>query len=546
MKKLDPTTLGEWQALTAEAERLKGTHLRELFAADPERPRRYRLETESLIVDYSRNLVDAAVLEKLFALARACAVEEAREAMFRGERINETENRAVLHVALRLPRGERLVAEGRDVAADVHRVLERMEDFTRRVWDGEWRGFSGEKIRSVVNIGIGGSDLGPAMAVEALRPYGRRDLTVRFVSNVDGTDFAEKTRDLDPRSTLFIVSSKTFTTLETMTNAETARRWCLEAYGGDRRSVRHHFVAVSTNRRRVEEFGIAPENMFEFWEWVGGRYSMCSAIGLSLMLAVGPENFRRLLAGFHAMDEHFRRAPLERNLPVLLALLGIWYINFWGARTHAVIPYDHYLRRFPAYLQQLDMESNGKSVSRDGRPVTYCTGPVLWGEPGTNGQHSFFQLLHQGTHLVPVDFIGFARSHNPLADHHEKLLANLFAQAAALAFGKTAEEVRAEGVAEELVPYRVFPGNRPSNLILAEQLTPEVLGQLVALYEHKIFVQGVIWNIYSFDQWGVELGKQIAGRILSRMRGEGQERLDTGTEELLELYQRLRRRDAEA
>ena len=540
MKKVDPIVQPAWKQLKEEVERIRGRTLRGMFHEDPERPAKYLLSAGDLLIDYSCNLIDDHVLAALFRLALDCGVPDARDEMFRGHHINETEDRAVLHVALRLPREASLVVDGRDVVPEVHRVLDRMEDFVRQVWSGGWKGYSGERIRSVVNIGIGGSDLGPAMAVEALKPFSRRDLTVRFVSNVDATDFVEKTRDLDPRSTLFIISSKTFTTQETMTNAATARQWCLDAYGGDRRAVERHFVAVSTNREKVAEFGIHPENTFEFWDWVGGRYSMCSAIGLSVMLAIGPDHFRQMLAGFHAMDNHFRTAPMERNAPLLLGLLGIWYVNFWGAETWAVIPYEQYLQRFPAYLQQLDMESNGKSVSRSGRPVTWQTGPILWGEPGTNGQHSFFQLLHQGTHLVPIDLIGFARSHNELGDHHQKLIANMFAQASALAFGRTREEVEAEGTPERLVPFRVFNGNRPCNVIMAPQLTPSVLGQLIALYEHKVFVQGVIWNIYSFDQWGVELGKGIAGRILGRLKGESDEELDPAAEHRLSLYRSLR------
>lgn len=543
MKSVNPRSLPEWAALEHEAARIRRLHLRELFAKDPERPRRYTIRAGDVVLDFSRNLIDDRTMEKLVALARACGVAEARDAMFRGERINRTEDRPVLHIALRMPRNASLVVEGKDVVADVHRVLDRMEDFTRRVWSGDWRGYSGKPISAVVNIGIGGSDLGPAMAADALRPYCRHDLTVRFISNVDATDFVEKTRALNPETTLFVISSKTFTTLETMTNARTARQWCLQSYGGREEAIRHHFVAVSTNRERVAEFGIAPENMFEFWEWVGGRYSLASAIGLSLMLAIGPEHFRRLLSGLYQMDQHFCSAELAENLPVIMGLLGIWYINFWGATSQAVVPYDQYLHRFPAYLQQLDMESNGKMISREGRPVEYCTGPILWGEPGTNAQHSFFQLLHQGTHLIPVDFIGFARSHNEVGDHHDKLMANLFAQASALAFGKTEQEVRAEGVREDLVPYRTFKGNRPCNVILAPKLTPEVLGQLIALYEHKIFVQGVIWNIYSFDQWGVELGKQIAGQILSRLQGRGDKPLDPAAEHALALYRELRKKD---
>lgn len=455
-------------------------------------------------------------LTLLRALATESGLLDAREAMFRGDRINRTEDRAVLHTALRAPRGAQVFVDGRDVVPEVHETLDRLSAFAEQVRTGAWKGFTGKPVRNVVNIGIGGSDLGPVMAFEALRPYVMRDLVIRFVSNVDGTDFAEATRDLDPAETLFVVSSKTFTTQETMTNALSARTWCLVGLGSDA-AVARHFVAVSTNAAKVEAFGIDPRNMFGFWDWVGGRYSMDSAIGLSTMIAIGPKAFREMLAGFHAMDEHFRTAPLEANLPVTMALLGLWYASFFKAQTVAVLPYDQYLKRFPAYLQQLTMESNGKSVSSDGRPVDYATGPVYFGEPGTNGQHSFYQLIHQGTALVPCDFIAFARSQNPLGRHHDMLLANVLAQAEALAFGRTAEEVRGEGVPEALVPHRTFPGNRPSSLILAERLDPATLGKLVALYEHIVFTQGVIWDINSFDQWGVELGKALASRILPEL-----------------------------
>ncbi len=530
-----------WKALEAHRSEIGTTHLRTLFAEDPGRAERFTLEAAGLHLDYSKNRVTAETLGLLCDLARQAGLASRIEAMFGGERINTTEGRAVLHVALRAPRDGRIAVDGHDVVPDVHAVLDRMAEFSEAVRSGAWKGHTGRRIRNVVNVGIGGSDLGPVMASEALRHYADRDLTLRFVSNVDGTDLAERVRDLDPAETLFIVSSKTFTTLETLTNARSAREWCLAALG-DEAAVARHFVAVSTNAAEVTAFGIDPANMFGFWDWVGGRYSLDSAIGLSLMMAIGPERFRELLAGFHAMDEHFRTAPLDANAPVLLGLLGVWYSGFLGATAHAVIPYDQYLHRFPAYLQQLDMESNGKGVDRDGSPVGCTTAPILFGEPGTNGQHSFFQLLHQGTHLVPIDFIGFAHSLNPNGAHHDLLAANLFAQGEALAFGRTAEEVAAEGVAPELVPHRTFPGNRPSTTILAERLTPRVLGALVALYEHKVFVQGVVWNVNSFDQWGVELGKVLAGRIAPELTAAVQPELghDASTNALIRLYRRLR------
>ncbi|HOW18740.1 MAG TPA: glucose-6-phosphate isomerase, partial [Phycisphaerae bacterium] len=490
-----------WKALAAHYERIRGVHLRELFADDPGRGDRMTAEAAGLYLDYSKNRITDETLRLLLQLAEESGLRARIDAMFRGEKINITENRAVLHVALRAPKGASILVDGENVVPAVHAVLERMAAFCVRVRGGEWKGHTGRRIRNVINIGIGGSDLGPVMAYEALRYYSDRSMTFRFVSNVDGTDFAEAVRDLDPAETLFIISSKTFTTLETMTNARTAREWLLRAFDGDARAVARHFVAVSTNAAKVAEFGIDTANMFGFWDWVGGRYSMDSAIGLSTMLAVGPENFRAMLDGFHRMDEHFRTMPFERNLPVLLALLSVWYNNFFGAQTVAVLPYEQYLKRFPAYLQQLTMESNGKYVTLDGIRVDYETGPVLWGEPGTNGQHSFYQLIHQGTKLIPCDFLAFGRSLNPLGRHHDMLLANVLAQAEALAFGRTAEQVRAEGTPEWLVPHRVFEGNRPSNMILAERLTPEILGALVALYEHCVFTQGVIWNIDSFDQW---------------------------------------------
>jgi glucose-6-phosphate isomerase len=530
-----------WIALGRHLEEIRGTHLRTLFAGDPARGERLTAEGAGLYLDYSKNRVNDETLKLLVALAEGCGLAERREAMFGGERINVSEDRPVLHVALRMPRDRSLIVEGVDVVKEVHRVLDRMSDFCGRVRDGQWRGHTGKPIRNVINIGIGGSDLGPVMAYEALRHYSAREMRFRFVSNVDGTDFVEATRDLDPAETLFIVCSKTFTTLETMTNAHTAREWALQALG-DEAAIAKHFVAVSTNAQGVTEFGIDPGNMFGFWEWVGGRYSMGSAIGLSTMLAIGSERFMEMLAGFHAVDEHFCEAALERNLPALLGLLAVWYGDFLGAQTMAVLPYDQYLHRFPAYLQQLTMESNGKHVTIDGKAVEYETGAVWWGEPGTNGQHSFYQLIHQGTKLVPCDFIGFARSLNPLGEHHDLLMANVFAQTEALAFGKTADEVRQEGTPEHLVPHRVFEGNRPSNTILAEQLTPRTLGSLVALYEHSVFTQGVVWGIDSFDQWGVELGKALAQQIVPELQADGEPELahDSSTNALLRRYRGLR------
>ena len=538
------TQRAAWRALDAHHRQIRDLHLRQLFAEDPGRGERLTAEGAGLYFDYSKHRVTDETLRLLLQLAEESGLRERIEAMFRGERINVTEDRAVLHVALRAPRGqgaESIVVDGEDVVPGVHEVLDRMSDFAERVRDGAWTGHTDRRIRNVVNIGIGGSDLGPVMAYEALRHYSARDLTFRFVSNVDGTDFAEATRDLDPAETLFIVASKTFTTLETMTNARTAREWTLRALG-DERAVARHFVAVSTNAAEVARFGIDTANMFGFWDWVGGRYSMGSAIGLSTMLAVGPERFRALLAGFRAMDEHFRGAPFERNLPVLMGLLGVWYADFFGAETVAVLPYDQYLKRFPAYLQQLTMESNGKSVTLEGARVDYQTGAIYWGEPGTNGQHSFYQLIHQGTKLIPCDFIAFCHTLNPLGDHHDLLMANVFAQTEALAFGKTAEEVRAEGTPDWLAPHRTFAGNRPTSTILAERLTPETLGALVALYEHSVFTQGVIWNIDSFDQWGVELGKVLAGRIVPELQSAGEPALahDSSTNALIRRYRRLR------
>jgi glucose-6-phosphate isomerase len=530
-----------WRALEAHYTQLKDVTLRTLFAEDPGRGEHLTAEAAGIFFDYSKNRIRDETLRLLVQLANECDLRGRIEAMFRGEKINVTENRAVLHVALRAPREAEFVVDGRNVVPEVHGVLDKMTGFAERVRSGEWVGHTGRRIRNIVNVGIGGSDLGPVMAYEALRHYAIRDLVFRFVSNVDATDFAEATIDLDPAETLFIISSKTFTTLETMTNAHTARRWAL-AVLGDERAVARHFVAVSTNAAKVAEFGIDTANMFEFWDWVGGRYSLDSAIGLSTMIAVGPAHFRDLLAGFHAMDEHFRTAPFERNLPALLGLLGVWNTGFLGAESVAVLPYDQYLKRFPAYLQQLTMESNGKQVTLDGQPVGYPTSPIYWGEPGTNGQHSFYQLIHQGTRLVACDFIAFFESLNPLGSHHAILLANVFAQAEALAFGKSAEEVRAEGTAENLVPHKVFTGNRPSNMLMAQRLTPAVLGSLVALYEHAVFTQGVIWNIDSFDQWGVELGKVLAQRILSELESTAEPRPDhdSSTNNLIARYRRFR------
>ncbi|NLB65585.1 MAG: glucose-6-phosphate isomerase [Lentisphaerae bacterium] len=530
-KQLDRTA--EWKALKAHAARMKEVSLRELFAADPARGRRLCLEAGEWYLDYSKNLVTDETLELLLALCPMARLGGQIEAMFSGKKINETEGRPVLHVALRNRANTPILVDRKDVMPAVNAVLEQMSRFAERVRSGEWRGFTGKPIRNIVNIGIGGSDLGPAMAYEALKPYSRRDLCVRFVSNVDGTHVVEATRDLDAEETLFSVASKTFTTQETMTNAETAKAWLVEALG-DEAAVARHFVAVSSAAEKVRAFGIEPDNMFVFWDWVGGRYSLTSAIGLPLMLAIGPENFIRMLDGFHAMDRHFATAPFERNMPVLLALLGIWYGNFRGAQSTALLPYDQYLARFAAYFQQGDMESNGKRTTRSGKTVTYATGPVVWGEPGTNGQHAFYQLIHQGTQLIPCDFIGFCRSHNPVGDHHAKLMSNFFAQTEALAFGRTAEECRALGVPEKLTPHKTFPGNRPTNTLLARELTPESFGQLVALYEHKIFTQGVIWNIYSFDQWGVELGKELANRILPELKAaEPPLAHDSSTNELI-------------
>jgi len=527
-----------WKALQAHYEKIRDFHLRTLFADDAKRGERLTAEAVGIFLDYSKNRVTDDTLALLRRLADECGLRERIDAMFRGDKINVTEARAVLHVALRAPRGASIIVDGKNVVPEVHAVLDAMADFATRVRSGAWKGHTGKRIRNVVNIGIGGSDLGPVMAYEALKHYSDRAMTFRFVSNVDGTDFVEATRDLDPTETLFIVSSKTFTTLETMTNAESARQWLLAGLGGEVKAVAKHFVAVSTNARKVSEFGIDTANMFGFWDWVGGRYSMDSAIGLSTMLAVGPDNFRALLDGFHQMDEHFRTAPFERNLPVLLGLLTVWYTDFFDAETVAVLPYEQYLKRFPAYLQQLTMESNGKHVTRDGVEIDYATGPIYWGEPGTNGQHSFYQLIHQGTRLIPCDFIAFRHSLNPLGRHHDMLLANVFAQTEALAFGKTREQVKAEGTPDGLVPHRVFQGNRPSNTILADRLTPETLGKLVALYEHSVFTQGVVWDVDSFDQWGVELGKVLAQRIIPELDGATEPTLghDSSTNNMIRRY----------
>ena len=530
-----------WAALKAHHQRIAPQHLRELFAADPQRGERLVCEAVGIYLDYSKNRIDDETLRLLMQLAEQSGLRAQIDAMFRGDRINRSENRAVLHVALRAPRGASIRVDGYDVVPDVHAVLDRMAAFAERVRSGQWQGHTGRRIRHVVNIGIGGSDLGPVMAYEALRHYSTRDIAFYFVSNVDGTDFAEAVHGLDAAETLFIVASKTFTTLETMTNAHSAREWSLAGLGGDAAAVAKHFVAVSTNAEAVTQFGIDTANMFGFWDWVGGRYSMDSAIGLSTMLAIGPAGFREMLAGFHEMDEHFRSAPFERNLPVIMGLLGLWYADFFGAQTVAVLPYDQYLKRFPAYLQQLTMESNGKRVTLDGTPVEADTGAIYWGEPGTNGQHSFYQLIHQGTRLIPCDFIGFGRTLNPLGRHHDLLMANVFAQGEALAFGKTPDEVRAEGAPEALVPHRSFPGNRPSNTLLLPLLTPAALGKLVALYEHSVFTQGAVWGINCFDQWGVELGKVLAKRIEPELEGSDPPLThDSSTNTLIRRYRQLR------
>jgi glucose-6-phosphate isomerase len=535
-------SLPAYQELATHYDQIAAVHLRDLFASDPDRGTRMTADAAGIHLDYSKNRITDETLRLLVELAAQTSVAARRDAMFAGEHINVTEDRAVLHVALRMPRDRSLVVDGRDVVAEVHEVLDRMAAFADRIRSGEWKGHTGRSIKNVVNIGIGGSDLGPVMAYRALRHYSRRDMAFRFVSNVDGTDFVEKTRDLDPAETLFVVSSKTFTTLETMTNAQTARDWLLAGLGAGANAVAKHFVAVSTNLDEVARFGIDTDNAFGFWDWVGGRYSMDSAIGLSTMLAIGPEQFHELLAGFHAMDEHFRTAPPASNLPMLLGLLGVWYGDFFGAQTMAVLPYDQYLERFPAYLQQLTMESNGKSVRLDSTSVDYETGAVYWGEPGTNGQHSFYQLIHQGTKLIPCDFVCFTQSLNPLGNHHDLLVANVFAQAEALAFGKAPAEVAAEGNPPWLVPHRTFPGNRPSNVLMAERLTPALLGSLVALYEHAVFTQGAVWGINSFDQWGVELGKALAKRIVPELSGDADLTHDSSTNALIARYRAGRQR----
>jgi glucose-6-phosphate isomerase len=539
-KKQPKNKVKAWSALQSHYKEASKLHLRQLFADDPKRGEHLALEAAGLYLDYSKNRVTGETITLLLQLAEESGLRAKIDAMFRGDKINITENRAVLHVALRAPRDASIVVDGENVVPKVHAVLDKMADFSGRVRSGVWKGHTGKRILNVINIGIGGSDLGPVMAYEALKHYSQRDMTFRFVSNVDSTDFAEAVQDLDPAETLFIISSKTFTTLETMTNAHTAREWSLKGLGGDEKAVAKHFVAVSTNEAEVSKFGIDTANMFEFWDWVGGRYSMDSAIGLSTMLAIGADNFLAMLYGFHQMDEHFRTAPFERNLPVLMGLLSVWYNDFFGAQTVAVLPYEQYLKRFPAYLQQLTMESNGKHVKLDGTAVDHATGPIYWGEPGTNGQHSFYQLIHQGTRLIPCDFIAFSKALNPIGPHHDMLLANVFAQTEALAFGKTPEQVKAEGTPDWLVPHRVFEGNRPSNTILAEQLTPETLGKLVALYEHSVFTQGAIWNIDSFDQWGVELGKALAQRIIPEIESQTEPALkhDSSTNTLIRRYRK--------
>ena len=536
------TTLPAWKALESHHQDVRDVHLRTLFADDRQRGERLTAEAVGLYLDYSKNRITDETLRLLLQLAEQSGLRAKIDAMFRGEKINITEDRAVLHVALRAPREASIMLDGENIVPQVHAVLDRMADFSNRVRSGEWQGYTGQRIRHVINIGIGGSDLGPVMAYEALKYYSDRTMTFRFVSNVDGTDVVEATRDLDPAETLFIVSSKTFTTQETMTNAQSARDWLLKGFGGDAQAVSRHFVAVSTNAAKVAEFGIDTTNMFEFWDWVGGRYSLDSAIGLSTMIAIDPDHFRAMLDGFHQMDEHFRTAPFERNLPLLMGLLAVWYNDFFGAQTVAVLPYEQYLKRFPAYLQQLTMESNGKHVALDGNKVSCDTSPIYWGEPGTNGQHSFYQLIHQGTRLIPCDFIAFGQPLNPLGQHHDILLANVFAQAEALAFGKTPEQVKAEGTPDWLAPHRVFEGNRPSNTILAERLTPETLGKLIALYEHSVFTQGVIWNIDSFDQWGVELGKVLAQRILPELDTKTKSKLghDSSTNGLIRRYRKVK------
>lgn len=542
MSKITLTEMPEWKELESHHKEIKNIHLRELFASDPERGNTLTCKAVGLFADISKHRVTNETLDKLISLAQACGLQDAINAMFAGKPINATENRAVLHTALRNSSNTPVIVDGQDVMPDVNAVLEQMKNFSDKIRAGEWLGYTGLPIRNIVNIGIGGSDLGPVMVTEALKSYSDRNLTVRFVSNVDGTHFAEQTRDLNPAETLFIIASKTFTTQETMTNADSARNWLL-AELKDNAAIAKHCVAVSTNAEAVAKFGIDTANMFRFWDWVGGRYSLCSAIGLPIMIAIGNNNFTAMLDGFHDMDRHFAETPLKQNLPVLMGLLGIWYNNFFGAETTAILPYDQYMHRFSAYLQQLDMESNGKYVTKQNKPVSYQTGPIIWGEPGTNGQHAFYQLIHQGTKLIPADFIGFNQSQNPIGDHHDKLMANFFAQTEALAFGKTAEEVAAEGTPSELIQHKVFEGNRPTTTIMADKLTPKILGSLIALYEHKVFVQGVIWNIYSFDQWGVQLGKVLAGKILQELQATDKPTLnhDSSTNSLIEQYRTNRR-----
>lgn len=529
----------EWTALNDHWKQMENVHLRDLFVDDPQRAETFSMTAGDLMLDYSKNRMTSETMRLLLSLAESSDLRDRIEQMFTGDKINRTEDRAVLHTALRAPRDAKVIVDGENVIPAVHEVLDRMSAFCDRVRSGDWKGYTGKPIKNVVNIGIGGSDLGPVMACEALKPYTKRDLTVRFVSNVDGTHIAEALQDLDAEETLFIIASKTFTTQETMTNAQSAKTWALDSLK-DEAAVASHFVAVSTNADEVSRFGIDTDNMFGFWDWVGGRYSLCSAIGLPVMLAVGPENFRDMLAGFHAMDTHFRTAPFEENMPVILALLGIWYNNFFDAETQAILPYDQYLSRFAAYFQQGDMESNGKYITQDGERVQWQTGPVIWGEPGTNGQHAFYQLIHQGTKLIPCDFIGFAKSQNPIGDHHVKLMANFFAQTEALAFGKTAEELEAEGTPADLIPHKTFEGNRPTNTVVAEKLTPHVLGQLIALYEHKIFTQGMIWNIFSFDQWGVQLGKILASAILPELESDSELTHDSSTNRLIDWFRKTK------
>ena len=543
MKQFDLTNLPEWKALAAHYEKTKDCHIRDMFASDPDRATRFSVNAEGIYYDYSKHRINAETMELLIALAKAAGLKEGIEAMFTGEKINNTENRAVLHTALRAPADEKVFVDGKNVIPEVHKVLAKMESFANKVRKGEWKGFTGKPIKNIVNIGIGGSDLGPVMAYEALKEYSCRELTFRFVSNIDGTDFAECVRDLNAEETLFIVASKTFTTLETMTNAHTARKWCIDSLK-DEKAISRHFVALSTNAEKVSEFGIDTENMFAFWDWVGGRYSMTSAIGLSVMIAIGPENYHRMLDGFHAMDVNYRTAPFEKNIPVIMALLGIWYTCFFDAQGIAVLPYEQYLKRFPAYLQQLTMESNGKGVTRDGRKVNYQTGAIYFGEPGTNGQHSFYQLIHQGTKLIPCDFIGFAKPLHDIGRHHDLLMANVFAQAEALAFGKTEEQLKAENEKPFLVPHKTFEGNRPSSVFLLEKLTPEALGKLVAAYEHCVHAQGVIWQLDSFDQWGVQLGKILANKIAPELETKEEPVLkhDSSTNALIENYRRMKKK----